>query len=76
MTREQDAIVRRLRRLIRDAKAAGIALVADASGSGSIRAMTAEEAARDDIRDLGESVPLHGGCGAPVMSRIDPYGNG
>ena len=77
MTREQDAIVRRLRRLVRDAHAAGIALVADATDSdGAIRVMTAAEASRDDLRGLGESVSLHGGCGGGVSPRADPYGNG
>lgn len=77
MTKEQAAIVSRLRRLVRDAGKAGIALVADAANSnGTIRVMTAEEATRDDIRDLGEAVSLHGGCGGGVLPRTDPNGNG
>jgi hypothetical protein len=77
MTREQDAVIRRLRRLVRDAGKAGVALVADATNSnGTIRVMTAEEATRDDIRGLGEAVSLHGGCGGGVLPRTDPNGNG
>lgn len=77
MTREQAAIARRLRRVVQDAHKAGIALVADATNSnGVIRVMTAEEATRDDIRDLGEAVSLHGGCGGGVLPRTDPNGNG
>lgn len=77
MTKEQNAIARRLRRLVRDAGKAGVALIADATNSnGTIRVMTAEEAGRDDIRDLGEAVSLHGGCGGGILPRTDPNGNG
>ena len=77
MTRKQSAIVARLRHLVRDAHAVGIALVADATDSnGAIRVMAEAEASRDDLRGLGESVSLHGGCGGGVSPRTDPYGNG
>lgn len=60
----QSRIVARLRRLVRDAEAAGLALVVDAEAdSGGVRVMTAEEAAADDLRSLGVLVPLHDGCG-------------
>lgn len=66
----QSRIIARLRRLVRDAEAAGLALVADAGSThGGIRVMTAEEARSDDLRYLGVHVPMHEGCGGSGSDR-------
>lgn len=76
MTREQAAIARRLRRLVQDARKAGVALVADAD-CGAIRIMsTAELRAAEDLRIVGEPIDVHGGCGGGIVPRVTASGNG
>lgn len=70
-------VVRRLKRLVRDAEAAGVVLIADASDLGGIRVMTVrEEREADDLRKIGTVVPVRGACGGGVMPRYDGSGNG
>jgi hypothetical protein len=63
-------ITRRLRRLVTDARREGVALVADASGVGAIRVMLLSDLNADDLRDIGEAVRLHGGCGSEPMTGL------
>lgn len=65
----QTRIVARLRRLVKDAERAGLALVADAeSGSGGIRVMPSEEVMAEDLTALGTYVPLHSACGGSKLA--------
>lgn len=57
-----ERIAARLRRLARDAKRAGVALVVDPDASG-VRVMPAAEMREDDLRGRGEWVEMHGACG-------------
>jgi hypothetical protein len=75
MTNEEK-IVRRLRRVVDDAKKMGLALIADADAM-AIRVMSQEqERTSEDLRSVGRTVPLHGGCGGATLPRIDANGNG
>ena len=62
-------LVRRFKRLLRDCRAAGVRVVADADGC-SVRFIDADTfAAADDLRGLGESVTVDGGCGGAMHPR-------
>ena len=76
MNREQTSIVRRLRHLVADAKAAGLFLAADADQC-AVRVMLAsEERGAEDLRTIGITVDLHGGCGSGIIPRINGSGHG
>lgn len=61
--RAQTLILRRFRRLVRDAEKAGLVLVADADAM-AVRFIREEEYRdADDIRELGEAIDVGGGCG-------------
>lgn len=65
-------IVRRLRRLVADARAAGLVLVADADAPG-IRVMSKEEhRAADDLRKVGDLVDCDA-CGGSTGSDVAPW---
>lgn len=56
-------MVRRLRRMVSDARKAGLVLVTDADAVG-VRVLTEEEhRASDDLRKMGELVTFEDGCG-------------
>lgn len=75
MTVEQ--VVRRLKKLVREAEAAGVVLIADASDLGAIRVMTlAQEREAEDLRTIGTVVAVRGACGGGVLPRYDANGNG
>jgi hypothetical protein len=63
MTREQSAIVRRLRRLVSDARKVGLSVVVDADAV-AIRLIPTAEAAGNDVRGLGEVVDVDNACGS------------
>lgn len=56
MTAEQSRIVRRFRRLVKDAKAAGLVLAVDAHAWGLRFIPREEERAADDLSEVGEVV--------------------
>jgi hypothetical protein len=62
----RSALVRRFERLLRDCRAEGVMVVADVSGTGAVRFIERAEAAslEADLRALGESVDVDGGCGS------------
>lgn len=67
-----ERVAARLRKLLRDANAAGFELVAD--GGGYIRIVTAKEAAEsDDLREAGLAVRLNNGCGCESMTTKTPH---
>lgn len=70
MSKKRDAVVRRLKKLVSDAKTAGVHLVADSDAMG-VRVLTAEEYrdARDDLRRAGELVDFDDACGGST-SRV------
>jgi len=71
----EQRIARKLRAIVAEAKRAGVALVADADAMG-IRVMRTEDLRGEDLREVGELVRLHGGCGCAITPRIDASGNG
>jgi hypothetical protein len=78
VTAEQHRIVARFKRLVRDAKAAGLAVVVD-SDAPSVRLIPrAEHDATDDIRGLGVAIRVDNACGgadAKVSGDACCYGN-
>lgn len=75
MTVEQ--VVRRLKKLVREAEVSGVVIIADASDLGGIRVMTrAQEREAEDLRTVGIVVAVRGACGGGVLPRYDGSGNG
>lgn len=63
MNHTQKLVIKRLQRLVRDAKKAELILVADADAM-AIRVIKKEDYKdADDLRELGETVELESGCG-------------
>ncbi len=63
MDARQDRIVRRFRKLVEDAAAAGLVVAVD-GGAVAIRIILRDEYGDGrDISGLGETVPVHDGCG-------------
>ena len=58
-------LIRRFERLLRDCRAAGVMVVADVGGQGAVRFIERSDAVGNDadLRVLGTSIDVDGGCG-------------
>ncbi len=64
MTKEQRRVVARFQRLVKDAAALGLKVVAD-SGAIGVRFLTASEYGNgSDLTNRGELIDVHDACGA------------
>lgn len=73
--RARDLMVRRLRRIVADARKAGLVLATDADAVG-VRVLTRREHEEaSDLRKVGEIVTFDDGCGGGQRSGDSKYGN-